>query len=270
MRTMVEPAATAASRSSLMPMERSSSPRASARAPEQLEGLLGRTSAGGRHRHESPHVEPEIAELGHQLGGGRGRATVTAGQARRLDLHEDPGLRGETGDPLALGHPGHALPDTHQRSELGHLVALDRTQEVPRDAGGLSPSPDGPDRGGLRDQLRRIVLAQVGQPRVHGCTDGLGTETLGDADHPHPGGITAGALDPLPDGQQPSRDLVASEGRRGRRNRRLPGRAPLRPRWRRRRCPPARAWKRSSTPGHRPSMSVRCPLPSARTRPQSR
>ena len=37
-----------------------------------------------------------------------------------------------------------------------------------------------------------------------------------------------------------SRDVVASGGRRGRRNRRHPGRTPRPARWRRRRCPPAR------------------------------
>ena len=264
-RTIVEPAATAASRSSLMPMERSSNPRRSARRPSVSKASFAAPFPGRRHRHEAPHGEPQIAQLRHELAGRPRGAPVAARQARRLDLHQDPCPRSEAGDPLALCGTGDALPEAHQRGELRHFVPLHRTEEVPGHPGVAAV-------GGRLAHAAPPRSSPPGPSAPPGAADGpRRPEALRDADHADPGGFAAGALDPLPDGEQPSCDVVASGGRRGRRNRRLPGPAPRpNPRWRRRRCPRARASRRSSTPGHRPSMSARHPLPSARTRRQSR
>ena len=261
MRTMVEPAATAASRSSLMPMERSSRPSPSANRPTVSKASLAAAGPGAATVMRPRTSRPRSAQTRHEHAHFPRGAAVAAGQPGRVDLHEDPGPRGEAGDPRALGLPGHALPQTDERGQLRHLVPLHRAEEVPDDL--VIPMVG----RRLLEELRRVVLAQVRQPRPARRAHRVGTEPLGDRDHPDPGRIPAGALDPLPDRTQPVCDLVASGGRRGRRNRRHPGRDPRPPSpWRRRRCPPARAWRRSSRPGRPPCWRTRCPPPSARSR----
>ena len=133
MRTMVEPAATAASRSSLIPIERSSNSRSSAKRRTVLEGRPRRRRARCRHGHETAYVEPERAQFPHQLPHRIRRATVAAGQAAscrpgrglprparraRCARPRPPGPRSATGRRVgpagppcsAAPHRGNAMP----------------------------------------------------------------------------------------------------------------------------------------------------------------
>ena len=120
-----------------------------------------------RHGHEPPHVEPEVKEAADQLAHVGRVVPVAAGQARRVDLHQDPCPRGKAGDPRSLGLPGHALPQTDERCQQRDLVSLHGSEEVPDDCVVC--------RGCLCDELCRIVLAQVtepGFPRRRGTASG--------------------------------------------------------------------------------------------------
>ena len=172
-----------------MPIERSSSPRSVGQPRHRLEGRPGRGVTRRRHRHEAPHVEPEVAQPRHQFAGTPPRrAAVAAGQAGRVDLHEDRRPGREPGDPLALGLAGHALPHAHDRGERAHLVPLHRTEEVPDRPRGRPRRP--PPSPRARPRSSRPGPCSPASPRR---TDRIGTEALRDADHAHPGGVAAGA-----------------------------------------------------------------------------
>ncbi len=87
MRTMVDPAATAASRSSLIPIERSSRPSVSANRPTVSKAARAAGRAWCRHRHETPHVQPQFAQPAHQFPHARRGTPVAARKAARVDLH---------------------------------------------------------------------------------------------------------------------------------------------------------------------------------------
>ena len=259
MRTMVDPAATAASRSALIPIDRSSRPSASARRPTERKAAAAASASGGatvispsscRSSVESDPARAATSAGAQPLRPGRPPVVSTWIRTRA------PGcvLR----DALSLGEPGHALPHVDQWRQRPHLVALDRAQKVPL-------RPGRPGRLGL--QLGGVVLPDIGQSRRPGRLDRLGPEPLGHREHPHPGRIASGALDAGQHSRQASRDFVVTEGRRARRNRRHPGRTRLlcsRSRRRCRRCRPGRG--RGTGPDH--CSRDAHPPPSARIRPR--
>ena len=235
-----------------VPIERSPRPSPSARwATVSKDARATAAGPGAATVMEAHHVEVEGTQAPHQVGHLMGRTAVPAGQARRVDLRHDRRPGGEAGDPLPLADPGHALPEADDGRQARHLVALHGAEEVPDRVTGCAARWVA-DQAGLPRELRRVVLADVAQSRAEGCPHCVRSEAFGDADDPDALGITAGALDAQPECLEPGSDLGASAGRRGRRNRRRRGRALLPFPWRRRRCPPARACRRSRRPGRRP------------------
>ena len=160
-----------------------------------------RAAAGTRcrHRHEAPHVEPEAAarprtssptsDGGHPLRPGR---PVVSTCTRTRAPGAKRAIRAPSASRATLCHS----PTIGASS--AHLVALHGAEEVPHDVASSSP----------RRRLRRRAPPHSSRPgrRSPASARGahrIGPEPLGHADHPHPGGIAAGALDPLPDRGQP-------------------------------------------------------------------
>ena len=251
MRTMVDPAATAASRSSLMPIERSSRPRRVGQARHRLEGRGAPPSAGpGAATVMRPtHVELEVAQPRHQVGHlRRGGQPLRPGSpvVSTCTRTEAPGAKRAIRSPSATRATLCQRPTSGASG--GHLVALHRAEEVPDRVTGVARRVL---TGRLRHELRRVVLARRRvSPAPRAAAHRVGTEALGDADDPHrardhrrrarSARRTAASLGATSSLAQEGGDveIVVAQVELF-----------FGCRWRRRRCPPARAWRRSSRPG---------------------
>ena len=265
MRTIVEPEATAASRSSLIPIERSSNSRSSANRRTLSKDARAAIRPGAATVMRPRTSSPSARSFPTNSPTAAGAQPLRPGKPVVSTWTRTAAPGTQRAIARALGLPGHALPQGDQWGQLGHLVPLHRTEKVP--CHGLRLAFPFACRRGLGHQLGCVVLAQIpksGRPRHR--HDGR-PEALGDTDDADSFGIAPGVLDALADTVEPLRDRAgggkvagrASGGRRGRRNRRHPGRIRSRIPRRRRRCRPApayRRWRRSGRPtwkaAHRP------------------
>ena len=211
--------------------------------PPSREGLRRRIGTRRGHGHEPGDVEPETAQPCHQVGHLRRRAAVAPRQTRRLDLDHDRRLGREPCDASSLRLRG---PRSARPGRTGPARAPCCAGSRRGSASSVPARPPRPDtRRPWPRARRRSSRPRRPSPASSAACTASRPKPFVTATTRTTGGVAARAGDPLPDDGEVAGDLVASARRRGRRNRRHPGRAGFPPRRRRRRrCPRARECRR--------------------------
>ena len=165
-RTIVAPSAIASSKSPLIPIEQTPSPRSSVMLPEPGEDGPG-IAGGGRHRHQA-------LDAAARAPGTPRRARVASRPVRSRPFAASPVTLTctSTAAPGACRRPTSAASsarsiDCHSATcgaTDAHLVALQPPDEVPAHSGRGRCVVRG-HRLGLRDELLGAVLAEVGRAR---------------------------------------------------------------------------------------------------------
>ena len=174
-RTIVAPSAIAASKSPLIPIDSSVTPRRWPSAAQRGE-LASWITRDRRHRHESRDVESERPAVVDQRVGLSiahppfwGSAPTFTSTSTRA-----PGHAWRASRPAPGGPP---MPPRHPRRERPDLVALQPTDEMP---GGPGPG----ERRRLGEELLRPVLAQIPHPGRDHLGHDVGRLRLGRGDEP--------------------------------------------------------------------------------------
>ena len=118
-----------------------------------------RVVARRRDRHQAGDGQPEPGQLVAERRGGVGRATTLLGLAGEVDLDQDGRPRRVAGEHGSELRAVDGLPAHDPRGERAHLVALERTEEVPPRGRSVAR-----ELGGLGQQLLGPVLPQVDEP----------------------------------------------------------------------------------------------------------
>ena len=184
-----------------MPIDRTGRSRSS--ASRRTSRKPGRAPSGGPGSPTaiSPATSrSSSAQGGHQSGHARRAAPLPGRAGRPRPPGRAPGPRvGVWRWPAPPPDAPHRLPARHQRSQTGHLVALDGPEEVPL----RRRSRVVGHRGGLGHQLVGVVLPHHRQPGSQGRAHGLGPEPLGDRHQGHRRRVGRRRLDAGPDAGQP-------------------------------------------------------------------